>query len=137
LYLSSYIIKNKSQYYKLLQEVRTKNNWEEWIIYILKAVEQTAQDTLQIIESIIRLMNESMEYCREKLPKTIYSKELIELIFMQPYTKISYLVDAEIGERRTASKYLKALEEIGVLESFKLGKEIIYVNKKLYKLLKN
>jgi Fic family protein len=136
LYLSSYIIKNKSQYYKLLQEVRTKDNWEEWILYILKAVELTAKDTLSIIESIILLMNNSMNICREKLPKTIYSKELVELVFMQPYTKISYLVDAGIGERRTASKYLKALEEIGILESFKLKKEIIYVNKKLYELLK-
>lgn len=136
LYLSSYIIKNKSQYYKLLQEVRTKNNWEEWILYILKAVELTAKDTLSIIESIILLMNKSMNICREKLPKTIYSKELVELVFMQPYTKISYLVDAGIGERRTASKYLKALEDIGLLESFKLKKEIIYVNKDLFELLK-
>lgn len=136
LYLSSYIIKNKSQYYKLLQDVRTKDNWEEWILYILKAVELTAKDTLSIIESIILLMNNSMNICREKLPKTIYSKELIELVFRQPYTKISYLVDAGIGERRTASKYLKALEEIGILESFKLKKEIIYVNKELYDLLK-
>lgn len=137
LYLSSYIIKNKSLYYKLLQEVRTKKNWEDWILYILKAVELTAKDTLLIIESIITLMNNTMKYCREKLPNTIYSKELVELIFMQPYTKITYLVDAGIGERRTASKYLKALEEINVLESFKMGKEIIYVNRKLYNLLKN
>lgn len=136
LYLSSYIIENKSQYYKLLQEVRTKDNWEEWIIYILKAVEETSISTLKIIESIIKLMNESIESSKVKLPKTIYSKELIETIFMQPYTKISYLVDAGIGERRTASKYLKALEEIGILESFKLKKETIYINKELYELLK-
>ncbi|MCP4179621.1 MAG: Fic family protein, partial [bacterium] len=127
---------NKRDYYKLLQEVRTKENWEEWILYILKAVEITSKSTLSIIESIINLMNESIEICKAKLPKTIYSKELIENIFMQPYTKISYLVEAGIGERRTASKYLKALEEIGILESFKVKKEIIYVNKKLYELLK-
>jgi len=137
LYLSSYIIKNKAQYYKLLQEVRTKNNWEEWIIYILKAVEETAKDTLRIIESIIDLMNETLKYSRINLPNTIYSKELIELIFMQPYTKISYLVEAGIGERRTASKYLKALEAIGVLKSFKMGKEIVFVNSKLFQLLRN
>ena len=136
LYLSSYIIKNKSGYYKLLQEVRIKGNWEDWILYILKAVEVTAKETLSLIESIIALMNKSMNICREKLPNTIYSKELIELVFMQPYTKISYLVEAGIAERRTASKYLKALQEIGILESFKLGKEIIYVNKELHDLLK-
>lgn len=137
LYLSSYIIETKAQYYKLLQEVRTENNWEEWIIYILKAVEQTARETLQIIESIIALMTDTLEYCRENLPNTIYSKELIELIFMQPYTKISYLVEAKIGERRTASKYLKALEDIGVLKSFKMGKEMVFVNSKLFQLLRN
>lgn len=136
LYLSSYIIKNKGQYYRLLQEVRTKSNWEGWVLYMLRAVEETAKSTLSIIESIIFLLNETIEICKDKLPKPIYSKELIELIFMQPYTKISYLVESGIGERRTASKYLKALEEIGILESFKLKKEIIYVNKKLYELLK-
>lgn len=137
LYLSSYIIRNKGMYYRLLQEVRTNNNWEGWIIYMLKAVEETSKNTLSIIEGIILLLNETIETCKEQLPKTIYSKELIETIFMQPYTKIAYLVEAGIGERRTASKYLKALEEIGILESFKLKKEIIYVNKKLYNLLKS
>lgn len=136
LYLSSYIIKNKNDYYRLLQNVRSEDNWEEWILYILKAVEVTSVRTLKIIEEIISLMNKTVEICKDKLPKTIYSKELIEKIFMQPYTKISYLVEAGIGERRTASKYLKALEEIGILESFKLKKEIIYVNTKLYELLK-
>lgn len=136
LYLSSYIIKNKSDYYHLLQNVRAENNWEKWILYILQAVEITSIKTLRIIEEIISLKNETIEICKIKLPKTIYSKELMENIFMQPYTKISFLVEAGIGKRRTASKYLKALEEIGILESFKLKKEIIYVNKKLYELLK-
>ena len=77
-----------------------------------------------------------MDFCKEKLPKTTYSKELIELLFVQPYTKIEFLVNANIAERRTASKYLKQLEEIGVLESYKSWKETIYVNKGLYDLLK-
>lgn len=136
LYLSSYIIKNKSDYYRLLQSVRAEDKWEEWILYILKAVELTSVNTLKIIEGIILLMNETIETCKTNLPKTVYSKELIELIFNQPYTKISHLVEAKIAERRTASKYLKVLEEIGILESFKLQKEMIFVNKKLYKLLK-
>lgn len=136
LYLSSYIIKNKSDYYRLLQSVRTEDKWEEWILYILKAVELTSVNTLKIIEGIILLMNETIETCKTNLPKTVYSKELIELIFNQPYTKISHLVEAKIAERRTASKYLKVLEEIGILESFKLQKEMIFVNKKLYELLK-
>jgi Fic family protein len=137
LYLSSYIIKNKNDYYRLLQKVRDDNDWESWILYILKAVEYTSIETFIIIKSIIDLLDETTLSCKEKLPSTIYSKELIEIIFKQPYTKIANLVEAGIAERRTASKYLKALEEIDILESMKVGKEIIYVNKRLYSLLKN
>lgn len=136
LFLSSYIIRNKSEYYQLLQKVHNENDWESWIIYILKAVKETAIETYQIIEEISKLINETIITAKEKLPKTIYSKELIELLFVQPYTKISHLVNAEICERRTASKYLKELENIGILESFKIKKEIIFVNKKLYAALR-
>ncbi len=136
LFLSSYIIRNKSEYYRLLQDMHKNENWEEWIIYMLKAVEETAKETYGIISSIASLLDQTIDICKEKLPKTIYSKELVELLFIQPYTKIAYLVDAGIAERRTASKYLKELEAIGVLESFRLGKEIIYVNRPLYELLK-
>lgn len=136
LFLSSYIIKNKTQYYKLLQKMHKSENWEEWIVYILKAVEETAKETYQIISAIMKLLDSTVEKCKKELPKNIYSKELVELMFVQPYTKIAYLVEANIAERRTASKYLKELETIGVLESFRLGKEIIYVNRPLYDLLK-
>ena len=136
LFLSSYIIKNKRRYYELLQEVHNSGNWEDWIIYMLKAVEETAKETYLIISEIMTLLDKTIGICKKKLPKTIYSKELIELLFVQPYTKIAYLVEAGIAERRTASKYLKELESIGVLESFKLGKETIYVNRQLYNLLR-
>jgi Fic family protein len=136
LYLSEYIVNNKGRYYQLLQNVRDKEDWESWIIYMLKSVEETSKDTLEIIQSIIGLLNETVDFCKDNLPKGTYSKELIELLFNQPYTKIEYLVNADIAERRTASKYLKQLEEIGVLESFRSHKEIIYVNTKLYELLK-
>ncbi len=136
LYLSEYIIKNKNRYYELLQKVRTDGAWEEWILYMLKAVEQTAKDTLKMISVIVNLINTTTEICRKELPKSTYSKELVELLFIQPYTKIEFLVSAGIAERRTASKYLKQLEGIGVLESFKSWKETVYVNRKLYELLK-
>lgn len=136
LYLSEYIIKNKSEYYELLQKVRDEKGWEEWIVYMLKAVEITSIETLKLVSSIVELLNKTTEVCREKLPKTTYSKELIELLFEQPYTKIEFLVNAGLAERRTASKYLKQLEEIGILESFKSWKERIYVNKRLYEVLK-
>ena len=136
LYLSEYIIKNKGEYYNLLQKVRTEDEWKKWILFMLKAVEMTAKDTLKIISSIMDLMNKTIELCKERLPKTTYSKELIELLFVQPYTKIDFLVKENIAERRTASKYLKQLEVIGVLESYKSWKETIYVNKDLYEILK-
>ncbi len=136
LYLSEYIIRNKNEYYELLQNVRTENGWESWILYMLKAVETTSIDTYKMVSSIVDLLNETTEICKDKLPRTTYSKELIDLLFVQPYTKIEFLVNAGLAERRTASKYLKQLEEIGVLESFKSWKENIYVNKKLYELLK-
>lgn len=137
LYLSSYINRNKSRYYHLLQNLRMTNTWVEWILFMLKAVEETSRETLLIIRSIVDLMEKTTELAREGLPGTSYSKELIEQIFVQPYTKIEHLVAAGIAERRTASKYLKQLSELGILESFKAGKEILYVNKELFELLRN
>jgi Fic family protein len=136
LYLSSHIINHKSEYYTLLQEVRTKEKWEDWIIFMLAAIEKTSIETFRIITSIVSLLDKTIEKCKAKLPRTTYSKELIEQLYIQPYTKIEFLVKAGIGERRTASKYLKQLEEIGVLRSFQLWKETIYVNIELFDLLK-
>jgi len=137
LYLSRYIIRNRPSYYELLQSVRTENTWEEWITFMLTAVEQTAAQTLETIEDIVALMEKTIEHARESLPKTTYSKELIELLFVQPYIKIDHLVRKNIAERRTASKYLKQLKDIGVLESFRLWKDTIYVNHELMELLKH
>jgi Fic family protein len=135
LYLSSYIIKSKSDYYRLLQEVRTKNNWEEWILYILKGVEQTALDTIHQINKINLLFNETQKLVQEKLPR-IYSKDLIEQLYIHPYSKIEFLVYNLGIERKAASRYLNGLEEIGILKSQQKGKEVIYINTKLYNLLK-
>ena len=136
LYLSRYIIRNKPSYYELLQGVRTKEAWIDWIAFMLEAVEQTARQTLDTIRSIVSLMDETVEYARERLPKTTYSKELIELLFVQPYTRIDHLVQKDIGERRTASKYLRQLSEIGVLEPLRMWRQTIYINRKLMDLLR-
>ncbi len=136
LYLSGWITKRKSDYYRLLQEVRTKDNWEDWIYFMLDAVEETAKTTLEITVSIKNLMDSQREKGKQELPKTTYSKELMELLFIQPYTKIDFIVKAGLAERRTASKYLKELEGIGILRSFKAWKETIYVNTELFELLK-
>jgi Fic family protein len=135
LYLSSFIIKNKSNYYTGLTNVRTKKAWEDWIIYMLNSVEDTAKDTTKTIKAIKALLDKTIEKVKEKLPK-IYSRELVETLFHQPYIKISHLVERKIIARQQGSVYLKQLENIGILSSKKVGREIIYVNIELFKLLK-
>jgi Fic family protein len=135
LYLSSFIIKNKGDYYRLLQEVRTKNNWEGWILFVLRGIEITALETLKQISEINHLFKQSQTLIQEKLPR-IYSKDLVEQLFIHPYCKNEFLVANLHIERKAASRYLNYLVELGVLESLQKGKEIIYINSNLYNLLK-
>ena len=135
LYLSSYIIRHKADYYRLLQEVRTKDNWEEWIFYMLDGVEQTSLATIELVNDIHRLMGETKEKIKNELPK-IYSKDLVEILFMHPYTKIDFLISDMDLHRDTASKYLRELESIGILESIKIGRSKFFVNKQLFNILK-
>ena len=135
LYLSSYIIKHKADYYRLLQEVRTKENWEEWILYILDGVEQTSLATVELVNDIHRLMGETKEKIKEELPK-IYSKDLVEILFMHPYTKIEFLVSGLDITRQTASKYLNQLEEIGIVSNIRIQNSKFYINDKLFDRLK-
>ena len=134
LYLSSYIIEFKHEYYDLLNKVRTEGAWEEWIMFILKGVDQTAQQSIKLIEEIIKLMGETKAIMKENFPK-FYSKDLLEILFKHPYTKISFLID-ELGvTRKTATNYLKEMEAFGLLDSIKIGREIYFINTKLFKLL--
>ncbi len=135
LYLSSFIIKKKGDYYRLLQEVRTKNNWQEWILFILKGVEETAIETIKQINKINTAFSETQKLVQKKLPE-IYSKDLIEQLFIHPYCKIDFLVANLKIERKAASRYLINLEKSGILKSEQKGKETIYINSKLYNLLK-
>lgn len=134
LYLSSYIIKHKADYYRLLQEVRTKGSWEEWIIYMLEGIEQTATKQVQLINDIKELMDNTKEKLKSELPK-IYSKDLLEVLFIHPYTKIDMLVDNLELHRDTASKHLKSMEKIGILNSVQIKNSKFYVNVKLFELL--
>ena len=135
LYLSAFIIKNKSSYYKLLQEIRTKDNWEDWILFILTGIEETALETVSRIRLINSLFQKTMNKVKKKLPKS-YSKELLELLFEQPYSKIEYLTERLGISRVSASKYLKELESIGVVQSKKVWKEVLYINTDLVNILK-
>ncbi len=135
LYLSDYIIKRKADYYKLLRNVTKENNWETWILFMLMAIEKTSQSTIEKISQINGILTNTIEHCRNKLPSYMYSKELVELLFEQPYCKVKFLVDRGIAKRQRASVYLKTLEEIGILRMKKVGKENLFLNIQLYDLL--
>jgi len=135
LYLSGYIIKNKARYYQLLQEIHTKNNWENWTLYMLDGVEQTATETTLLINDIVTLMDRTKSIIKNKLPK-IYSKDLIEILFNHPYTKIDFLVDGLNIHRDTASRYLKEIEGLGILQSIKIKNSKFFINPALIERLK-
>lgn len=135
LYLSKYINEHKNDYYQLLIETTKNKNWIEWILFMLKAVEETSKYTLNKVLSIIDLFDDTKKEVQNKA-KEIYSFELLETLFTHVYCKYAFLIEKKIASRNTASKYLNKLEEIGILEKEKIGNEYIFKNKKLYELLK-
>jgi len=134
LYLSHYIIRNKADYYRLLQKVTTEQDWGAWILFILAGVEDTCQWTTDKIKAIRELMEHTAEYVQSALPK-IYSWELVLLLFQQPYCRIGNIVDAGIAKRQTASVYLKQLCDSGVLRELKSGRENLFIHPKYIELL--
>jgi Fic family protein len=135
LYLSSYIIERKQDYYRLLNQTNRNDDWEEWILYMLKAVEVTSIQTIEKITVIKNLLDETIGKVQSNAPK-IYRKELVELLFDQPYSKIEFVTNQLKVERKAASRYLQELEKIGILESQKVGRETLYINKELIEILK-
>jgi len=136
LYLSRYFIKNKSDYYEKLLKVTTHQEWIGWILYFLEGIRQTAQWTTKKIITIQDLINHTCDFVQIKAP-LVYKKELIELLFVQPYVRISNIVDSQLAERQTASKHLKILCKIGILEEIKAGREKLFINKNFLNLLKD
>jgi Fic family protein len=134
LYLSRHIVRTKGDYYRLLQGVTTRGEWEPWLIYILTAVETTATWTNAKIRAIRDLMANTSEYAKIRVP-AVYSRELIEVIFAQPYTRIAHLIERGIAQRVSASRYLKQLVDIGILKEEKRGVQKLFVNQKYMKLL--
>lgn len=134
LYLSRFIIQNKADYYRLLQNVTRDQDWTPWILYILNGVEETCIWTTDKIKAIRELMEHTAAFVQDKLPK-IYTWELVEMLFKQPYCRISNLVDAGVAKRQTASVYLKLLCDAGVLKEIKSGRENIFVHPKYIELL--
>ncbi|EFC7362124.1 protein adenylyltransferase Fic [Escherichia coli] len=130
LYLSRFILERRDDYYTLLRRVTEEGDWESWILFMLEAVESTSRWTTDKISIVRALMAETKEYVREKLPK-IYTHELVQALFAQPYCRIDNLVERGVAKRQTASTYLKQLVEIGVLEEMSVGREKLYINTRL------
>jgi len=135
LYLSRYINKTKSDYYRLLQTVRDEQNWDDWLIYLLRGVALTAKDTIRLVTSIHELLLRHKEDIRSNYK--FYSQDLINTIFRHPYTKVAFLEKEMKVSRATATRYLDALAKDNILEKHKLGRENYYINHDLVDLLFN
>ncbi|MBX2816687.1 MAG: Fic family protein [Saprospiraceae bacterium] len=133
LYLSRFIIQHKAEYYRLLQEVRLEHTWEEWILYMLTSVEETAQDSIARIHAIREVMQSSKQSIRDSFK--FYSQDLINLLFRSPYTKIELAMDALKVSRVTAANYLNTLAENGILRKEIHGRTNYYVNDLLFEIL--
>ncbi|MGI9322034.1 MAG: protein adenylyltransferase Fic [Pseudomonadales bacterium] len=134
LYLSHYILRHRADYYRLLNQVSSQGAWEPWILYMLDAVRATATMTTAKITAIRFLMDLTREHIRQTAPK-IYSQELLNIIFEQPYCRIRNLTEQGIAKRQTASEYLKRLVAVGVLSEVQLGKEKLFAHPKLMRLM--
>lgn len=135
LYLSRYLVRHKNEYYRLLQTVRDNGDWQAWVLYMLTAVEETAQQSITIVSDIRTAMQNYKHHIREKF--AFYSQDLINHLFCHPYTKIDFVADALAVSRQTASKYLEELTGAGLLYKEKLGKSNYYINVALYNILSN
>ena len=134
LYLSSHIIRNKTEYYRLLQHTRDTGDWEPWLLYMLQGVDVTARSTLRIVQGIATEMSEYKQRIRKELPK-LYSQDLLNHLFRQPYTKIEFLERDLKVTRQTASKYLDQLAQTGLIAKKKHGRANYYINNRLVSLL--
>lgn len=134
LYLSSFIIQNKSEYYKLLKSVTEKGTWHEWILYMLSAVSETAKLTLEKINQIQQLKSDTIIIAKEAM-KSSYNRDVLDLIFAYPYVKINTIIKNKISHRQTASTHLKKLAKAGILHPHRIGKEWYYINYRLMDLL--
>jgi Fic family protein len=136
LYLSSYLIQNKQEYYRLIRRVTEEQAWEDWLVYMLTAIEQTAIWTTGRVMAIHSLLEETIDRCRAELPNRVYSRELVDLIFVQPYIRIQSVVDAGLVKFETASEYLRELKKIGILDREKHGRDVVFRHPALLEVLK-
>ncbi len=141
LYLSRYITHNKGEYYRLIQAIRDKNEdnaaeWEAWILFMLKGIEETAIETTRLVKGISKLMADFKSVLRPKFGK-LYRHELLNNLFFHPYTKVEFLEKEMMVSRVTANRYLNSLLETGLVDRVKLGKAYYYMNIPLMNLFLN
>ena len=134
LYLSRYIVRHKAEYYQHLQTVRDTGEWAAWVLYILRAVEETSRQTIAQVHGIRDLMQGTKQRLRTELPR-LYSQDLINNLFRHPYTKIDFIERDLSVSRQTATKYLTDLCAAGFVRKLKLGRTNFYINEPLFKLL--
>ena len=134
LYHSRGIIRRKDDYYDLLRTVTFDQDWEAWILFILEVLEESAEWTNQKIRSIREYREEVKRDLKIKVPK-IYSNELLDVLFEQPYCQIADLVSAGIAKRQSASVYLKKLVEIGLLTEERVGRSALFIHENYRNLL--
>ncbi|KAB1065222.1 Fic family protein [Salibacter halophilus] len=133
LYLSNYIIKHKADYYRLLQQIRDDDNWEEWLLFMILGIEKTSRETIDLINEIKKLMQEFKHRLRDNYK--FYSQDLLNNLFKHPYTKIEFVVNDLNVSRITAANYLNKLADDGLLKKSKIGTGNYYINEPLFKLL--
>lgn len=136
LYLSRFIIQNKGEYYRLLQNVRDNDDWESWVLFMLQGIEETAVQTISLIEQMRNMMTDYKRRLRIDLPK-LYSQDLLNNLFRHPYTKIEFVQNELNVTRKTASIYLKQLVDNGYLKLIKIGTSNFYLNEPLFDLFIN
>lgn len=134
LYLSRHITRHKSDYYRLLQEVRDSGAWQDWVIFMLEAVAVTADTTTQLVDGIGTQMREAKHRLRSEQPK-LYSQDLLNTLFRHPYTRIEYVQTELAVTRQTAARYLDTLADGGFVEKHRAGKHNYYINTALVRLL--
>ena len=134
LYLSRYINQNKDEYYKCIQNVRETQNWEDWLIFIIKGIEQTSKQTIMHVKKIKNLMTHHKQIIKTKAPK-LYSHELLNNLYKYPYTKVEFVAEDCGVSQSTALRKLSDLIKLNIVKQIKYGRESFYVNTELFNIL--
>ena len=135
LYLSRYIIAHKSLYYQTLQQVQTHNQWEDFVMFMLDAVIETSIAANQTVREIDNAMYRYKTTIRNDMKSKFYSRDLVDALFLFPYTRIQHLQEYLGISRPTATRYLNTLAKAGLLRKLQYGRNLYFVNEALFSIL--